>query len=117
MEFDHEQPHRWGLGANLRTAASEGRTGYQDPSGGHFIFTAYDAQTGRPLYTAGGTYKVDGSSYTEHMDFASDKIADLVGKDQSFTLQVEGDVLTQIGILSNGKALSERFRRLGPTQR
>ncbi len=86
-------------------------------SEGHFIFTAYDAQTGRPLYTAGGTYNLNGSSYTEHMDFASDKIADLVGKDQSFTLEVEGDVLTQTGTLSNGKALSERFRRLGPTQR
>ena len=54
------------------------------------------------------------NSYTEHMDFASDKIADLVGKDQSFTLEVEGDVLTQIGTLSNGKALSERFKRLEP---
>ena len=82
-------------------------------SGGHFIFTAYDTQTGRPLYTAGGTYNLNGSSYTEHMDFASDKIADLVGKDQSFTVEVGGDTLTQIGTLSNGKALSEKFKRLG----
>ena len=82
-------------------------------SGGHFIFTAYDTQTGKPLYTAGGTYNLNGTSYTEHMDFASDKIADLVGEDQSFTVEVRGDRLTQIGTLSNGKALSERFKRLG----
>ena len=101
------------MGADIRTAASQGGTGYQDFSGGHFIFTAYDTQTGKPLYTAGGTYNLNGSSYTEHMDFASDKIADLVGEDQSFTVEVRGDRLTQIGTLSNGKALSERFKRLG----
>ena len=110
MELCDEKPHRRHMGADIRTAASQRGTGYQDFSGGHFIFTAYDTQTGRPL---GGTYNLNGSSYTEHMDFASDKIADLVGKDQSFTVEVDGDALTQIGTLSNGKALSERFKRLG----
>ena len=82
-------------------------------SGGYFIFAAYDTQTGKPLYSAGGTYDLNGSSYTEHIDFASDKIADLVGRDQSFTVEIEGDTLTQTGTLSNGKALLERFKRLG----
>ena len=55
-------------------------------SGGHFIFVAYDTEKGKPLYTGGGTYILNGSSYTEHIDFASDEIsAGLVGKDQRFT--------------------------------
>lgn len=81
-------------------------------SGGHFIFTAYESD-GKPLYTAGGTYELKGTSYKERMDFASDPIAELVGKEQSFAVNVDGDTLTQTGILSNGKPLSEKFKRLG----
>ena len=81
--------------------------------GGRFIFAAYDTKNGRPLYTAGGTYVLNGSSYTEHMDFASDIIAaGLVGKDQQFTVKVDGDTFTQTGTLSNGKALSEVWKRV-----
>src|SRR6266516_481494 len=77
-------------------------------SGGHFIFVAYDTEKGKPLYTGGGTYILNGSSYTEHIDFASDEIsAGLVGKDQPFTVEVDGDTFTQTGTLSNGKGLSE----------
>jgi hypothetical protein len=79
----------------------------------HFIFVAYDTQTGKPLYTGGGTYVLNGSSYTEHMDFASDKIAaGLIGKDQLFTVNLEGDTFTQTGTLSNGKGLSETWKRI-----
>jgi hypothetical protein len=81
--------------------------------GGHFIFAAYDTENGKPLYTAGGTYILNGSSYTEHVDFASDIIAaGLVGKDQQFTVRVDGDTFTQSGTLSNGKSLSEIWRRV-----
>lgn len=82
-------------------------------SGGHFMFAAYDTGNGKPLYAAGGTYILNESSYTEHMDFASDVIATgLIGKDQQFTVQVDGDTFTQTGTLSNGKALSEVWKRV-----
>jgi len=81
--------------------------------GGHFIFAAYDTENGKRLYTAGGTYILNGSSYTEHMDFASDVIAaGLVGKDQQFTVKVDGGTFTQTGTLSNGKPLSEVWKRV-----
>lgn len=81
-------------------------------SGGHFIFVAYDTETGKPLYTGGGTYMLNGNSYTEHIDFASDVISTgLVGKDQAFTIKVEGDTFSQTGVLSNGKGLSEVWKR------
>lgn len=80
--------------------------------GGHFIFVAYDTQTGKPLYTGGGTYTLNGSSYTKHMDFASDEIAaGLVGKDQPLTVKVDGDTFIQTGTLSNAKSLSETWKR------
>jgi hypothetical protein len=83
-------------------------------SGGHFIFVAYDTAKGKPLYTGGGTYILNRSSYTEHMDFASDEIsgAGLVGKDQRFTVKVEGDTFSQTGTLSNRKGLSETWKRV-----
>jgi hypothetical protein len=82
-------------------------------SGEHFIFVAYDTKKGKPLYTGGGTYILNGSSYTEHVDFASDEIAaGLVGKDQQFTLKVDGDTFTQAGTLSNGKSLTETWKRV-----
>lgn len=81
-------------------------------SGGHFIFAAYDTATGKPLYAAGGTYVLNGTAYVEHMDFASDPISALVGKDQSFTVKIDGDAFTQAGTLSNGKDLSEVWKRL-----
>jgi hypothetical protein len=46
------------------------------------------------------------------MDFASGKIADLVGTDQSFSVEVARDTFTQTGTLTNGKPLSEVWRRL-----
>ena len=82
-------------------------------SGGHFIFVAYDTEKGKPLYTGGGTYILNGSSYAEHIDFASDEIsAGLVGKDQPFTVKVDGDTFTQTGTLSIGKGLSETWKRV-----
>jgi len=76
------------------------------------MFAAYDRQTGKPLYTAGGTFILNGSSYTEHIDFASDQIAGLIDKEQPFTVKVDGDVFTQTGTLSNGKPLSEKWKRM-----
>ena len=83
-------------------------------AGGHFMFAAYDTASGEPLYAAGGTCRLDGDAYVEHVDFASGKIAaGLVGKAQAFTIEVEGDRFTQRGTLSNGKPLLEVWQRVG----
>jgi hypothetical protein len=82
-------------------------------SGRHFIFVAYDTATGKPLYTGGGTFILNGTSYTEHVDFMSDMIsAGMIGKDQPFTVKLDGEVFTQTGVLSNGKSLSEIWKRV-----
>jgi hypothetical protein len=81
-------------------------------AGGHFIFAAYDTDTGELLYTGGGTYILNGSSYTEHVEFGEKIAAGIVGKDQPFTVKIDGDTFIQAGTLSNGKALSETWKRM-----
>jgi len=73
--------------------------------GGHFIFAAYGTEKGELLYTAGETYIVTGSYYTEHVDFGDKMSTDLVGKDQQFTVKINRDTFMQVGTLSNGKGL------------
>ena len=81
-------------------------------SGGHFVWVIYDTEKGKPIYTGGGTYTLNGNSYTEHVDFMSEEIsAGIVSKDQLFTVKVDGDTLTQTGTLSSGQSLSETWKR------
>lgn len=49
----------------------------------------------------------------EHINFASDLIsAGLIGKDQAFTVKPGGDTFTKTGVLSNGKDLSDAWKRV-----
>src|SRR5499425_853246 len=82
-------------------------------SGGHFIFAAYDTESGQLLYTGGGTYILNGSSYTEHVDFGDKLAAGIVGRDEQFTVKIDRDTFMQAGTLSNGKGLSETWKRAG----
>jgi hypothetical protein len=81
-------------------------------SGGHFIFAAYDTGKGELLGTGGGTYVLNGSSYTEHVDFGDRISPGVVGKDQQFAVKIDGDTFVQAGTLSNGKNLSETWKRV-----
>ena len=67
---------------------------------------------GELLYTGGGTYILNGSSYTEHVDFGDKISAGFVGKDQQFTVKIDGDTFMQAGTLSNGKDLLETWKRV-----
>jgi len=79
---------------------------------GHFIFAAYDTGKGELLGTGGGTYVLNGSSYSEHVDFGERISPGVVGKDQQFGVKIDGDTFAQAGTLSNGKRLSETWKRV-----
>jgi len=79
---------------------------------GHFIFAAYDTGKGELLGTGGGTYVLNGSSYSEHVDFGERISPGVVGKDQQFGVKIDGDTFVQAGTLSNGKRLSETWKRV-----
>jgi hypothetical protein len=109
---NHELDGTWELVSGQ--PLPEGTRDIKMLAGGHFMFAAYDTQTGKPLYAAGGTYELKGNSYVEHMDFASDKLpSGLIGHDQAFTVERDGDTFTQKGTLSNGKPLMEKWKRIG----
>jgi len=55
---------------------------------------------------------LNGSSYTEHVDFGDRISAGIVGKDQQFKVKIDGDTFVQAGTLSNGRGLSETWKRV-----
>ncbi len=77
----------------------------------HFIWTAYDTSSGNVETTAGGTYTLNGSSYTEFIEFAGEGMTDYLHKKQPFTLKVEGNKWTQSGQLSDGTKIEEIWER------
>ena len=79
---------------------------------GHFIWVAYDTEKKKTAYTGGGTYKIDGDRYTEHVEFMTvDGGEALIGKDQPFTVKLEGNNLVITGTLSSGDKLTETWKR------
>jgi hypothetical protein len=66
----------------------------------HFAFVGHDLSKGKDsasFYTSGaGTYSLKDSSYTEHLQFCSDRAWE--GNDFSFTIVLQNDSLTQTGI-------------------
>jgi hypothetical protein len=68
--------------------------------GTHFSFVGHDLSKGKDsaaFYTSGaGTYTLSDSTYTEHLQFCSDRAWE--GNDFTFTVSIRNDSLTQTGI-------------------
>jgi hypothetical protein len=67
----------------------------------HFAFVGHDLNKGKDslaaFYTSGaGTYSLTDSTYTEHLQFCSDRAWE--GNDFTFTVLIRNDSLTQTGI-------------------
>jgi hypothetical protein len=78
-------------------------------TGKHWIITQADPSTGVTIFHHGGTYTLNGDEYLETVEYANQNTIDLKGKTHKFTLKVEGDTLTQIGI---GNPWTEVWKRL-----
>ena len=66
----------------------------------HFSFVGHDLSKGKDsaaFYSSGaGTYTLTDSTYTEHLQFCSDRVWE--GNDFTFTVSIRNDSLTQTGI-------------------
>lgn len=66
----------------------------------HFSFVGHDLSKGKDsaaFYTSGaGTYTLADSTYTEHLQFCSDRAWE--GNDFTFSVSIRNDSLTQTGI-------------------
>ena len=76
-----------------------------------FAWVVFDKE-GKTLAAGGGTYTLNRTSLVERVEYIDKEDAAMVGKDQSFTVTVEGDTYTMTGKLSNGMKIMEKWKRL-----
>ncbi|MBC7850207.1 MAG: lipocalin-like domain-containing protein [Chitinophagaceae bacterium] len=69
-------------------------------NGSHFTFLSHDlnkvADSTSYFSAGGGSYKLKDSTYTEHLEFCSDRAWE--GHDFPFTITISGDTLVQRGV-------------------
>ena len=70
----------------------------------HWIITEHDPDTGVVIFHHGGTYELDGDSYTEKLTFANDSTKHMIGMVFKFKIKVADGKFTQIG---DGNPFSE----------
>lgn len=80
-------------------------------AGGQWTITQCDPETGAVVFHHGGTYTLDGATYTEKVVFANDNTIDMKGDSNKFELTIEGDVIHQKGI---GNPWTEDWTRIKP---
>jgi hypothetical protein len=77
----------------------------------HFMWAETDSATRKVSGMAGGTYTLNGNTYTESIDFGID-MDNYLGRNQTFTILVEGDLLFLSGVLSDGYHVEEVWKRI-----
>jgi hypothetical protein len=77
-------------------------------TGKHWAVTQYDPKTGKVIFHHGGTYTLDGDSYTEAVEYANENTAGLIGQKLKFKVKVDGDIFTNVG---QGNPWTEAWKR------
>ncbi len=78
-----------------------------------FIWVIYNSKTKLVGVSMGGSYRLEGSNYTESVEFLfPEGMKIYLGKEQVFTIRVEGDRLFQSGNLSDGQNIEEIWQRV-----
>lgn len=77
-------------------------------TGGHWCDTQAEPKTGVVVFHHGGTYVLKGNEYLETIDYANESTVSLIKQTFKFTIKVEGDALTLIGI---GNPWTEVWKR------
>jgi hypothetical protein len=82
-------------------------------TGSRFAWVTYETETGMLVGSAGGTYELDGRAYIERLEFGSEALLlELIGRDQVFAADLEGDEWHHTGTLTNGVEVREVWKRL-----
>ncbi len=74
----------------------------------HWIITEHDPMDGVVIYHHGGTYELDGDSYTEKVTFANESTQHLIGMILKFKIKVADGKFTQI---ADGNPFNEVWTR------
>jgi hypothetical protein len=94
-------------GSTGQLPAKGGR--YKFRTGRHWTLTHADPTTGEVVEHFGGTYTVNGNEYVETQEYADATWLKDNGKSFKYTVKVEGDTMTQIGI---GNPYNEVWKRV-----
>lgn len=78
---------------------------------GRWTITQADPKSGAVVFHHGGSYTFDGKTYVEKVEFANPSTVSLIGKEHTFELTVEGDMIHQKGI---GNPWTEDWQRIKP---
>ena len=78
-------------------------------AGGQWAITQYDPESGAVVFHHGGTYTLNGTTYTETIVFANENTLGMKGDSHQFEVSVEGDILRQRGI---GNPWNEDWQRI-----
>jgi hypothetical protein len=74
----------------------------------HFTVVTYEVPTKKVTIVGGGRYSLRDGAYKETVEFAMGRtLPELLGKEQSFSLKLEGDRWTHSGTLTNGQRIEE----------
>ena len=98
-----------------KTPSSGGRIKFF--TGDHWCITQAEPKSGVVLFNHGGTYTLEDSpyhkwvTYHESVDYANASTIANVGNKNDFTITIEGDTLTSVGI---GNRWNEVWKRLKP---
>lgn len=65
-------------------------------SEGYQVLSTYNAQTGKFIHSNGGTWKLEGNSMTEKVEFHTDN-PELVGKESTFNVVISDSILGIVG--------------------
>lgn len=78
----------------------------------HSLWFDIDTNTQEIKIGSGGPYSLIGDTYTEFHEFSGESMKAYEGNKHVYTVQVEGDKLTQSGSLSSGLKIEEVWRRV-----
>lgn len=81
-------------------------------TGKNWCITQADPKTGKVIFHHGGTYILDGDTYTETVEYANENTAQLINKTFKFKVKVEGDTYTQTGIGDDNPFKGEVLKRV-----
>lgn len=81
-------------------------------TGKYWCITQAEPKSGVVLFHHGGTYTINGNSLHANLDFANSSTMNMIGKTNgNFTLKIEGDTLTSLGM---DNPWQEVWKRLQP---
>jgi hypothetical protein len=79
----------------------------------HFTVVTYEAESRKVTIVGGGPYSVEDRGYREKIEYAvGGSLPNLLGKQQSFSLRLEGDRWRLSGKLTDGPMIDELWERV-----